>query len=65
MGRGLLVLAYYSIVIVTGSEMAVMERRWFGRKMPQARVVAMGNEVGIQAKTLGRPALPGGAQIQV
>jgi regulator of protease activity HflC (stomatin/prohibitin superfamily) len=50
---GLLILAYNSIVIVTGSEMAVMERRWFGRKMPQGRVVAMGNEVGIQAKTLG------------
>ncbi len=50
---GLLILAYYSIVIVTGSEMAVMERRWFGRKMPQGRVVAMGNEVGIQARTLG------------
>jgi len=50
---GLLILAYYSIVIVTGSEMAVMERRWFGKKMPQGRVVAMGNEVGIQARTLG------------
>jgi len=50
---GLLILAYFSIVIVTGSEMAVMERRWFGKKMPQGRVVAMGNEVGIQARTLG------------
>ncbi|HEY6872816.1 MAG TPA: SPFH domain-containing protein [Geobacteraceae bacterium] len=50
---GVLILAYYSIIIVAGSEMAVMERRWFGRKMPQGRVVAMGNEVGIQARTLG------------
>ena len=49
----LLVLAYYSIVIVGGSEMAVMERRWFGKKMAQGRVVAMGDEVGIQARTLG------------
>ena len=45
-----LLLAYYSIVIVGGSEIAVIERRWFGRKMPQGRVVAMGNEVGIQAR---------------
>lgn len=48
-----LLLAYYSIVIVGGSEIAVIERRWFGWKMPQGRVVAMGNEVGIQARTLG------------
>lgn len=49
----LLVLAYYSIVIVAGNEMAVLERRWFGKKMAQGRVVAMGVEVGIQARTLG------------
>jgi regulator of protease activity HflC (stomatin/prohibitin superfamily) len=49
----LLVLAYYSIVIVGGNEMAVLERRWFGKKMAQGRVVALGDEVGIQAKTLG------------
>jgi regulator of protease activity HflC (stomatin/prohibitin superfamily) len=48
-----LVLAYNSIVIVAGSEMAVLERRWFGKKMAQGRVVAMGDEVGIQARTLG------------
>src|SRR6185369_4957196 len=50
---GLLVLAYYSIVIVAGNELAVLERRWFGKKMAQGRVVAMGDEVGIQARTLG------------
>ncbi|MBJ6723434.1 hypothetical protein JFN93_01820 [Geomonas sp. Red875] len=33
--------------------MAILERRWFGRKMPQGRVVAMEDEVGIQARTLG------------
>src|SRR6185369_8817019 len=49
----LLVLAYYSIVIVAGNEMVVLERRWFGKKMAQGRVVAMGNEVGIQGRTLG------------
>jgi uncharacterized membrane protein YqiK len=48
----LIVLAA-SVVIVGGNEIALMERRWFGRKMPQGRVVALGNEVGIQARTLG------------
>ena len=48
-----LVLIYQSVVIVGGNEIALIERRWFGRKMPQGRVVAMGNEVGIQARTLG------------
>jgi regulator of protease activity HflC (stomatin/prohibitin superfamily) len=42
-----------SIVIVGGNEIALIERRWFGSKMPQGRVVALGNEVGIQARTLG------------
>ncbi len=49
----ILILAYYSIIIVDGNEIAVIERRWLGKKMPQGRVVAMGNEVGIQARTLG------------
>jgi len=49
----LLVLLYNSVVIVGGNEIALIERRWFGSKMPQGRVVALGNEVGIQARTLG------------
>ena len=47
------VLVYQSVVIVGGNEIALIERRWFGSKMPQGRVVALGNEVGIQARTLG------------
>ena len=47
------ILAYQSVVIVGGKEIALIERRWFGKKMPQGRVVAMNNEVGIQARTLG------------
>lgn len=47
------ILLAASVVIVGGNEMALMERRWFGKKMPQGRVVALGNEVGIQARTLG------------
>ena len=47
------ILVYQSVVIVGGSEIALIERRWFGRKMAQGRVVAMNDEVGIQARTLG------------
>jgi regulator of protease activity HflC (stomatin/prohibitin superfamily) len=47
------ILIYESVVVVGGNEIALIERRWFGSKMPQGRVVALGNEVGIQARTLG------------
>jgi len=40
----ILILAYYSVVIVSGNAIAVLERRWIGKKMPQGRVVAMGGE---------------------
>lgn len=53
LGIGSLILAYNSMVIVGGNEIALIERKWFGKKMPQGRVVALGNEVGIQARTLG------------
>lgn len=49
----LLFVAYNSIVLVAGRQIAVVERRWFGRKMPQGRVVGMSGEVGVQARTLG------------
>jgi len=48
-----IILLYASVVVVGGNEIALIERRWFGKKMPQGRVVALGNEVGIQARTLG------------
>ncbi|MGO9378899.1 MAG: SPFH domain-containing protein [Dissulfurispiraceae bacterium] len=48
-----LISAYQSVVIVGGKEIALIERRWLGKKMPQGRVVAMNGEVGIQARTLG------------
>ena len=41
-----------SIVIVGGTQIAVLERRWFGKSMPEGRVVAMADEVGIQARVL-------------
>jgi uncharacterized membrane protein YqiK len=47
-----LVTVWKSIVLVRGTEIAVVERRYFGRKMPQGRVIAQANEIGIQARTL-------------
>lgn len=41
------------IVIVGGNEIAVLERKYFGKPMPQGRVVAQENEIGVQARTLG------------
>ena len=49
----LLIILYNSIVIIGGTQIAVLERRWFGVSIPEGRVVAMTNEVGIQARTLG------------
>ncbi len=47
------ILVIKSIVLVRGTELAVVERKYFGKKMPQGRVIAQSNEVGIQARTLG------------
>ncbi len=49
----LIILLASSIVVVRGDSIAVLERKWFGKDMPQGRVIAMKNEVGIQARTLG------------
>lgn len=48
-----LVLIYKSVILVSGREIAVIERRYFGKMMPQGRVIAQTNEIGIQARTLG------------
>lgn len=47
------ILIWKSAVIVQGTEIAVVERRYLGVNMPKGRVVAMSNEVGVQARTLG------------
>jgi uncharacterized membrane protein YqiK len=49
----LIILLASSIISVRGDAIAVLERRWFGKDMPQGRVIAMPGEVGIQARTLG------------
>ncbi len=48
-----LILLWRSVILVGGREIAVVERRYFGRKMSQGRVIAQANEIGIQARTLG------------
>jgi len=53
LGIVVVILLAKSIVVVGGTEIAVVERRYFGSKMPQGRVVALASEIGIQARTLG------------
>ena len=47
-----LIVLRSAITIVGGNEIAIVERKYFGREMPSGRVVAMRNEVGVQARTL-------------
>lgn len=46
-------LLFNSYVLVEGTEIAVLERRWIGRDMPPGRVIAQRGEVGVQAQVLG------------
>lgn len=48
-----LIILFNSIINVGGREIAILERRWFGTNMPKGRVMAMSNEIGVQARTLG------------
>jgi len=49
----LVILASVGMVVVGGRELAIVERKWFGRPTPPGRVLALAGEVGIQARTLG------------
>jgi uncharacterized membrane protein YqiK len=49
----LLIVFFKSFVVVGGAELAVLERKYLGKRLPQGRVVAQHDEVGIQARTLG------------
>ena len=52
---GLVIVLYVLskiLVNVGAKEIAIKERRYFGRKMPPGRVVATEGEVGIQADVL-------------
>jgi uncharacterized membrane protein YqiK len=48
-----LIVFFNIFVIVGGRSIALLERRWFGANMPQGRVIAMKNQVGVHARTLG------------
>ncbi|MFA6234500.1 MAG: SPFH domain-containing protein [Bacteroidota bacterium] len=52
---GLLVLKviWSSFVNVGGTQIAGLERRWLGKKMPPERVIALKGEIGVQARILG------------
>ena len=45
--------AFSSVIVVGGTALAYVERRWFGKKMPPDRVIAFSGEVGVQARTFG------------
>lgn len=49
----LLILVMNAFTVVGGTQLAVLERRWFGKSMPDGRVVALNGEVGVQARILG------------
>lgn len=49
----LLIVLYNSITIAGGDQIVTLERRWFGKQMPDGRTVALRDEVGVQARVLG------------
>lgn len=52
-GTGIIILLLNTIIVVGGRSVAMLERRYFGKNMPQGRVIAMKREIGVQARTLG------------
>jgi uncharacterized membrane protein YqiK len=48
-----LVFFFTSFAIAGGDEFITFERKYFGKTMTDGRTVAIGNEVGVQARTLG------------
>ena len=49
----LLIIFKSSVKIAHGDEFITVERRWFGKQMPDGRTIALHDEVGMQARTLG------------
>ncbi len=43
----------HCFTVAKGDEIIMLERRWFGKQMPDGRTVALSNEVGVQARVLG------------
>jgi len=48
-----LIVLSRSFTIAKGNQIILLERRWFGRQMPDGRTVALSDEVGVQARVLG------------
>ena len=48
-----LIVLSQSFTIARGDQIIMLERRWFGRQMPDGRTVALRSEVGVQARVLG------------
>lgn len=44
---------FSTIVVVKGNEIAILERRYVGKPLPDGRVIAMSSEIGMQARVLG------------
>lgn len=53
LGIVVIVLVANSVAVVGGTQIAVLERRYFGRRLPDGRVIAETGQIGVQAKTLG------------
>lgn len=41
------------VVVVKGNEMAILERRYFGKHLPDGHIIAMRDEIGLQARVKG------------
>jgi len=52
-GLLLLLVLLKSFTIAKGNQIILLERRWFGKQMPDGRTVALRDEVGVQARVLG------------
>ncbi|MGC4069502.1 MAG: SPFH domain-containing protein [Polyangiaceae bacterium] len=52
-GAVILLFVVQSTAIARGDQFLTVERRWFGKQMADGRTVALRNEVGVQARTLG------------
>src|SRR5262245_17258434 len=48
-----LIVVMQSVAIARGDQFLTLERRWVGAQMADGRTVALRNEVGVQARTLG------------
>ncbi|MGE5415428.1 MAG: SPFH domain-containing protein [Acidobacteriota bacterium] len=50
----LVILSYSNfIVIIGGSQMGLVERKYIGKNLPDDRIIAQNGEVGFQARTIG------------